>query len=292
MDKFDFAVTTTDTDMIKKDVLRKLIDVSAEMMMTGLNAVQQVNMDALDIRLDIPNAIYFETTKQAEGATGRKKALEFFKVREHMEKYDTGFTFPYEVRATQLGNAQIAMSINRSARGLAWTRDTEIFSTLNAAAGSSITATDEWDVQGSTADPAYDIAKAIGTILENEYINTSDMKNIAVFYPVGLFTHLVRPIEINNIIMSTRGWTEKEYNIKFHPTKQLTSEALVVLKSPETALHMNYNGSAIPRSFIEMTTEGEAYTFKDYFKTIIVPEEENGTTTNRILKINGVKTVA
>ena len=160
-----------------------------------------------------------------------------------------------------------------------------MFSSLSAAAGDSDAAINTWNDPDGAQDPATDIANAIGNILDAEYINTTDIANIGIFYPVKLFTHLVKPIEVNNIIMSLRQWTEREYNIKFYPTKQLTDDALVVLKSPETALHMKYTGSAIPRAFIEQTTEGEEYTFKDYFKTVIVPETDGGSTTNRIRKI-------
>lgn len=283
-----FGMTTSDEDILKKDLYRILIERQAEEMLTGKNAVEMMDIDSLDIQLDVPAVTYFAPNKSAEGATGRKKRLEFFKVQDSMDKYDTGFLVTHEVKARQQENNQVRMSIGRCSRGLAMERDEEIFTTLEAGAGQTQAAADTWD--GPNADPADDIANSIGKIMDNTYITDADVKQIGIYYPAVMWSQLAKPVDVNGIQKTLRNWAETEYMISFHPTRNLTTDALAVIKSEETAISMAYKGKDIPLAFEEQDKTGDDYTFVSYFKTFIIPETSAGTTTNRICSITDVAT--
>ena len=285
---YKYDVTSSDKDILKKDLYRMLIDTQAETMLTGKNAVEMQDINALDIQLDVPAVTYFSPNKSAEGATGPKKRLEFFKVQDTMDKYDTGFMVTHEVKARQQDGNQVRMSINRCSRGLAMERDSEIFTVLQAGAGQSQVCADTWD--GDNADPASDIASAIGKIMDNTYITDNDVKNIGIFYPAVMWSQLAKPVDVNGIQKTLRNWAETEYQISFHPTRNLGADALAVIKSDETAISMAYKGNDIPTAFQKETSDGDDYTFNSYFKTFIVPETDGGSTTNRICKLTGAAT--
>jgi|LGOV01.1.fsa_nt_gb hypothetical protein len=285
MDKY-FEATRSDLDINKQDILRMLIQTQAENMLVGKNACIMKPISSLDVQMDIPDAVYFDVEEVAEGATGGFKKLGFFNVQKSMKKYETGFTVTHEVKARQQATSQVDMSLDRSARGLAFRKDAEIFTTLAAGKGETAAAAALWDAE--EADPASDIASAIGRIMDGTYITDEDVKNIAVYYPAKMWTQLAKPIDVNGIIMTLRAWAESEYKISLLPTRQLLTNALVVVKSSETAIHFSYNGKDIPLAFRREDEEGEKYLFRDYFITAIIPETSGGTTTKRIQEITGV----
>ncbi len=281
-----FEVTTSDKAILKRDILRQLIYRQAETLFMGQHACVVQGIEALDIKFNIPKAVYFTANKIAQGAKGPKSILEFFDVSSSMDKYETGFVVTHEVKARQLEKNQINLSIDRCARGIAYSADVEIFDTLKTAKGDTTAAAQTWD--NTAADPAGDIATAIGKMLDSTTILDTDISKIGVYFPAKQWGHLVKPQEIDNIRTNIKSWAERELQIVFHPTRQLTTQALVVLKSEETAFHLYYDGPAIPLSFFETDSVGDQYTFHRYFKTVIIPDAENGTTTNRIQEITGV----
>lgn len=283
-----YEATTSDKDILKADVMRLLIERKAEDMLQGKNACVLTDVSVLDVQLDIPAATYFSPEKVAEGAKGGMRKLDFFKVRDTMDKYETGFYVTHETKARQQENTQVDFSIDRCARGLAIEKDTEMFTVLKAGSGQNNAAAATWDA--NDADPASDIAIAIGKIMDNTHITDEDVKNIAIYYPAIMWSQLAKPVDVNGIQKTLRNWAETEYQIKFFPTRLLNTDALAIIKSNETALHLAYTGVDIPRSFFDQDSAGDKYEYTEYFKTIIVPEVDGGTTTNKICKITDVAT--
>lgn len=283
---FSDGVTTSDGDSLKADIARKLIDKKSDMMLVGKNAVMMENTAQLDIKLDIPELAYFPEETVAEGASAGFQNLDFFKVNQSMVKKEVGFNITYETKARGMEAFQTRMSIDRCSKGLSIGKDTEIFGTLSTGAGGSTAAADTWD--GSSADPATDIANAIGKIMDNTEITDEEAKNIGVYYPANMWSQLAKPTEVNNIILSLRNWAEKEYHVSFYATRRLTTDALVTAASMDSAIHLNYVGTDIPLTIHKVDAEAERYLFKNYYKTFIIPEVEGGTTTSYIQKVTGV----
>lgn len=282
-----FEVTTTDKSILKADIIRQIVDRKAETMMTGKNAVMMEDMESLDIKFNVPTAIYFEPEEVAEGAGGPKSVLKWFDVAASLKKYENGFVITHEVKARQMQGKQVAMAVDRCARGQAFKMDKEIFTTLAAASADNTAATAVWN-HASSAKPADDIATTVGKILDTTTITDEDISNVNVFYPAKLWGHLAKPVEVNNIQKTIRSFVNDEFKVNLFPTRQLTTTALVVLKSMETAQTMTYTGSAVPRAFFKTDNVGDDYTFHRYFRTVVIPDVENGTTNARIQTITGV----
>lgn len=283
---FESGTTTSSDDILKSDIARKVIDRQADKMLNFSKAVKVESTSRLDIKLNIPEQAYIEAVEIAEGASGGFEQINWFDVNTSMVKYENGYAITYETLERELEGMQTRKSVNACSKGLALAKDTEIATVLSAGAGASTSAIATWD--SASADPATDIATAIGKIMDNTEITDDEMKNICVLYPAIMWSQLAKPIEVNNIILSLRNWAEKEYDISFLPTRRLSTTALVTVPSEDAAIHFQYNGTKIPRNFVRHDEAGSKYLFRDYFRTIIVPEEEGGTTTNYIQKITGV----
>jgi hypothetical protein len=71
----------------------------------------------------------------------------------------------------------------------------------------------------------------------------------------------------------------------------LTTGALCVVKSMETAIHMTYSGSAIPTAEEERYVGvGDMFLITQYFTDKVIPYASGQTTSKRICSITGVCT--
>ena len=282
------TATTSDKDMLKAEILRKLVYKKAESLMVAKAGVNLEGMDALELKLTLPSATRLDPEEIAEGAKSKYQTMEWFDVTEVMKKEQVRLLITDEAKARGLSDIQTRYSINAAARGLAYSKDTDIFTTLIGGSAGSDAAGTAWNA-ASSADPAKNIATTVGTILNNTVAMDTDVSSIVIFYPIRLYGFLKKPIEIGQMYQSISRFVETEYQINFIPTRQLTTQALVVLKSDETAMHVTYTGSAIPTAEQDRHAGvGDEYILTQYFKTFIVPEEEDGTTNNRIRVITGV----
>ena len=282
------TATTSDKDMLKAEILRRVVYKKAEALMVGKAGVQLEGMDALELKLTLPATTRLDPEQVAEGAKSKYQTMEWFDVTEVLEKEQVRILVTDEAKARMLSDIQTKYSINAAARGLAFSKDTDIFTTLLAGAAGSDGAGTAWNA-ASGADPAKNIATTIGTILNNTVAMDTDVASIVIFYPIRLYGFLKKPLEIGQMYQSISRFVKEEYQIDFVPTRQLTTQALVVMKTDETAMHVTYTGSKIPTA--EQTRHagvGDEYILTQYFKTFIVPEEEGGSTNNRIRIISGV----
>jgi hypothetical protein len=284
-----FEATTSDKNILKKEILRQLIEVRAEELMVGKELVPVETMDALELKMTLPKVTRFDPEEIAEGAAAGYQMFEWFDTTQVMKKEQTRIKVTDEAKARMQADIQTRKSIEAAARGLAWSRDTDIFSTLATGYVSSNAAEAYW-----TADDcniANDVAKGIDTILTGTYLTDIDLQNMKLAVPIGLWGYMNKPVTLGT--MDKVFWSDyiqQKYKINIVYTRQLTTSAFIVINSPETASHIVYGGSAVPTSETgRIIGVGDEYVFTHYFKTFIMPEAENGTTNHRIYRITGVK---
>jgi len=281
------VTTTSDTDMIKADILRKVVYKAADGMLMGKNALPLESISVLDIKYSLPEAVMLTPQQITEGELADIQNLEWFDVTGTLLKYQTVIRMTDEAKARQLQKNQIRASTNAAAKGMAYAKDAEIFTTLTAGAGNSVAATAAWG--GAGDDPIGDIVAGIGTILDSTYLTDTELQKINLFCPVEAWAQLTALVEVNNITQSYADYIKKSYKIGVFPTRQLDTNALLVVNDPETGYHLTYNGNDVPLSE-KRRVEGVADDFiiTQLFKTIIFPDSDGGTTSSRIYEITGV----
>lgn len=284
-----FEATTSDKNILKKEILRNLIEVRAEELMIGKELIPVETMDALELKMTLPKVTRFDPEDIAEGGAAGYQMLEWFDTTQVMKKQQTRIKITDEAKARMQADIQTRKSIEAAARGLAWARDTDIFTTLASGYAHTAAAANYWT--GADADIASDVSAALDTLLTGTYLTDADLQNMRMAVPMGLWGYLNKPVTLGT--MDKMFWSEyiqNKYNLKIVYTRQLSTDAYIVVNSPETASHIVYGGASIPTSESgRILGVGEEYVFTHYFKTFIMPEAENGTTNHRIYKISGIK---
>jgi hypothetical protein len=284
---YDRGVTSSDKDILKKEIMRRVVYKAANNIMTGRFACVLENFDSLDLKLSLPKVTMLTPERVKEGSRAGLQTIEWFDVNETMEKEQLKIQVTYEAKARQLSGMQSKYSLIAAARGLAWSKDTDIFTTLIAASAGTDPASGVWT--DPTTDIASDLGETVGNILLNADITEEDIPNIGIYYPVQLWPRFQTPIQIGTIQQTIKNWIQAEFKMSFYPTKQLTTTVMACLKSSMNATHMTYTGPDIP--LVEMENVmgvGDEYLVTQLFKTFIVPEAEGGTTNNMIRIISGV----
>jgi hypothetical protein len=281
------GVITSD-DEAKKELLREIIYLKAEELMVWKNAVVMQGMDGLELKLMLPKTKRIDPQKIAEGARARYRKVDWFNINEVMEKESVELMITDEANARGLDNVQMRYSMIAAARGLAWSKDTDIKNTIVNGKGGTDAASGLWT--DPTTDIASDVADCIGAIIDNSELNEYTLGQLQIFYPAGLFAHLNKLVQIGEIKDTIRDYLGRQYDMVFNPTKQLTQNAYVVVPGEETASHIFYTGQDI--KLVESEREmgvGERYLITQLFKTFVMPEEDGGTTNSRIREITNVK---
>lgn len=287
MESFNFGVTTSDSGINKAQIIQQIVWRMADGMLQGKYAVNMTAIPQLDYRFTIPTSMYFTPEQIAEGAKADYQNATWFNVSGSLEKYQTRVKLTDETKARQLMNSQMEISLAAAANGLAWKKDEDIFTALGAGAFNTLGANAHWNDDG--ADPADDIAEAIGKILDTTTITDTDIANINVFYPAKMFGQLAKPIQIGQIQQSLRNWAKMEYNIGLYPTRQLTNTTLAVVKSNQAAMHIMHDGSSVPGAEeVRDAGVGNEFLVTQYFKTLVMPYASGQTTSKYICKITGV----
>ncbi len=282
------GVTTSDKDIVKREIIKRVIYKKAERMLVGANAIPLENSDALDLKFSLPKQTEFKAEKVAEGSRGIRRQLKWYEVQKYLDKYQTEVLITDEAKARSLNKLQTRKSIDAASRGLALAKDEEIFLSLSAGAGHSEAAVGTWDTDPTNA--VTDISKAIAYIMDNTKVLETELKNMNVFYPAKLFGYLTQLTEIENIHRSVLDYMKAQWGIGFFPTRQLSDEALVVVKSEETGFHYTYTGKDVPTSEEERVPGvGDNYIVTQYFKTFVLPDTEGSTTNKLIYKITNVE---
>lgn len=279
--------TSSDKDILQPDELRDIVFGLAETMMVGSEIVNTKRIAGIDYGFTISEQTEFDAQEISEGARAEEATITWFDVTGKLKKFQVPLFFNDEVSARQTDNIQIDYSIQCAAEGLAIAKDTNIINTMTAGAGKHVAASAKWNA--AAADPATDIANAIGEILSNTRLPTSAIADIKLLYPMKLFGHMSKPIEIGEIQDSIDRWAKREYQLALFPTRSLTNKALAVVKSDRGAIHIEHDLSAIPgfEAYREPGV-GDGLLFTQYFDTRIMPTAKGYTTTNFISDITNV----
>jgi len=282
------GATASDREILKREILKRIIYTKADQLMTGAAMCVIQPMDSLDLKIKMPSTRRIDPVKVAEGAKGRTSLVEWFDVNQTMAKEQTRVMTTDESKVRQLSGMQTRYSINAAADGFAWARDTEIFSTLAAGAGGTDAASGLWS--DPTTDLATDISDTLEEIFDNTTIREQDLGMVRIAYPQGLYGHVSKPIQVGMIQDTVKSWMQKEFKIVFVPTRQLTTTAIVEVVGEETMVQIVYSGNEM--QMVEPYREpgvGDMYMITQMYKTFIVPESDGGTTNNKIRVISGVK---
>jgi len=281
------GITVTDDAMRKASIIQKAIFKKAEELLVGKNAVPIQRVNNIDIRLALPKATYLQAQEVAEGARADMQTVEWFNTNISMSKYQAHVLVTNEAIARGLIANQLKINIDAAAKGLQIAKDQEIFTSLLNGAGQTVAVTTKWNATGAT--PEDDIASAIQKIADNTVITDADLKNMALFVPAGLMGFMKKRVEVENIRVPLERAIADEFGIKIFYTRHLTTDALLIVKSNETAIHFEYNGSDVPTVEEERVAGvGTRYLITQYFKTVVIPDSDTVSTSSRICKLTNV----
>ena len=288
-----FGSGVSDLPMDKASLIRELVYRQADLLLPAKNTVVMKPVPVLEFKYDIPKITTIAPTKIEEGTRSERKHMEFWQMPVSLTKYQTTVTMTDEAKARSMGNLQLSMTMNAVATGMAQTINDEIFAAIYAATGVHVHAAQKWT--NESASPAYDVASICGEIFENTNIMETDLSNIQVYVPASMWSQLNMPKDTGLLYLTIKGWMEREQKVSIQPTRWLGGStgvktgALVVLPGEQTAHHLTYNGTDIPTAEHEREMGvGEEYLITRYFKTVVIPDSVNGTTTARIGWITGI----
>lgn len=282
-----FEATTSDKDILRQEVMRTLIYRKAETMIVGSNACMMMDVGSLDLKFDLPKTTMITPQQIEEMSEADLQRIGFYQINTSLDKYQTRILISDETKARQLGNEQTTMSLDQAAKGIAYQKDADIFSTLTAASGNSVACDTVWT--DPTADIMTDVADMIAKMLDSTTITEADINNLGIYYPAKLFGYMSRPIQIGEVQMTLKNWAQREFNIKFFATRQLVDRALAVIKGSDTAYHFTYNGKSVPLTeFKRLEGVGDTYIFTQYFKSKAIPHAQNETTCKKIGTFTGI----
>ena len=288
-----FGSGVSDLPMEKKDLIRELVYRQADLLLPAKNTVVMKPVPVLEFKYDIPKITTIAPTKIEEGTRSGREHMEFWQKPVSLDKYQTTVTMTDEAKARGMGNMQLSMTMNAVSTGMAQAINSEIFTAIFAATGQTVAAAAKWYLD--SASPAYDVASMCGKIFENTNIMETDLANIQVYVPASMWSQLNMPKDTGLLYMTIKGWMEREQRVSIQPTRWLggatgiKNGALVVLPGEQTAHHLTYNGTEIPTAEHQREIGvGEEYLITRFFKTVVIPDSVNGTTTSRLGWISGI----
>lgn len=289
---YKYGMLSSDKDAMKKEIIRQVLYTEAETMLEFGQAVITRTSDSLEFGLTLPKVERLDPEEIEEGALAQYQKLDWFNTAARMKKYQTRLMTTDEAKARNQIGIQMDYTMTAVARGLAWAKDENIKTALKSAAGETIEADAHWDDPAASNIPA-DCAEATKYILSHTYMNVAQLRGALLFYPAELWAFMnqpARPNEFTTLGMSPVEWVAQKYGVQFIPTRQLDGEAMLVYKGQETALHLVYNGNAIPT--IEQAREygvGDMWYVTQYYTTYTMPNSPTDLTkNNRIVMISGV----
>ena len=288
-EKHDFGVTSDSQSPTLAAIIKQIVYLQADRMLVFKNAIEMQGLQTLDYNVVLPYTWYLPAGEASEGSRVDMQNLQFFEVKGSMAKYQVPIFLTDEITVRQIENSQMQLSIDGAAQGLALKKDQEICNALLNGANQTVAATAQWNAAG--ADPATDIANAIGQILTNTTLSDDEINGINFFYPASRFGHTSKPLQIGDVQDSLKAWVKKEYNIGLFPTRQLTASGngIAVVKTPRMGIHFVHDGSKIPgaEQFRE-TGVGNGWLVTQYFKTVVFPYATGQTASNYICTVTGV----
>jgi len=285
--------TTTSPDVIRADLIRKLIYKRADYIAGGLNLVGVQTYPGLDVKYQFPSAITLDYPV-AEGARGDRKKIDWTTFYMTMDKGEGSFMITDEAQMRQLGNVQYQTGVRRLAEALAMKKDDNIIDALcTGAAGNSVAAAESWPTAVATSI-AGDVAGAIGAILAATGVQPAEIKQMGLVLPYRAWASLLKVVEIENIRHQMEKYIQSSWGISIHPTKNSTvvdgKYGLALIKGADTGIHgVAASHPKVPLVEIKRETGvGLEYTVRQFFNTRVIPDSSTVATSTRLCKITGV----
>jgi len=280
--------TTTESEVRRADLIREVIYKRVEEMLVWGKVIPTVNMPKPDLRFEFPSRIDVAGPIAPE-AEAPSEVITWSHVDVSLyDKYEGRFVITDMARAReQAANEQYRLGVRRLAESMAKKEDEEIQTAVLAAAGNTVAATATWD--SDTADPAGDMIKAIRAVLSADDVTLDDMKNIVFVLPVNAYTEIMKLQEIHNIRTSLAQWMQETYGVKFLPTKTLDTDAVCLIGGADTGRHYVFRPPDVP--LVEerrIPGVGQEYIVRRFFKTWIIPDSADVSTSSKICKITDV----
>jgi len=274
--------------VIKADILREVIWKRADILAVGVKVAGVREFDRLDIKFSFPSELPGEYPVPEHGSADLS-ALEWTDFGLSLRKCEIRFLITDEAVMRGLDQQQYQSCVRRASERLAILKDQNILDKIMAGAGKTVTAVAAWDT--ATAEPATDVVKAIGQILETRGVVEEDVRNMALMLPVRAYAQILKLQEINQIKQSIRDWLRETYGLQILPSKYLTKDGYLLIKGPETVTHgvLRPGVRGIPQTETKRHEGiGTEYCIRQFFDTVVVPDSKEVTTSGRICKITGV----
>lgn len=292
---------TTD-DVLKADIYKEVIWKRSSLISVGEKIVPVFNTAHFEQKLywtDI-EAIQgeFPVSEEATSAKAAPAPWAEFAVRMQMAEYR--WLISFWAKARQLENSQNEAMLRGGAEWFRRCLDSQILDALYAGAGATavtIGAGDEWDSGSASMDPEKNIIDAFNNIVSESNLDIeAEMATVCLVFPAKVDATLRSLKMIGNVQQSLMQYFKNTYGFQFFPTRyydetgttKLQDDALMVIKSPETARHYKYTGGAIPLAKTKEHDRGSEYITRAIFGTVVVPSASGVTTSKRICKIANV----
>ncbi|RLG74823.1 MAG: hypothetical protein DRO14_05275 [Thermoprotei archaeon] len=291
----------TSDDVIKADIAKELMWKRASLLSVGEKVVPVRNIDTLERKIYWPDLenVSGEFPVPETATAARSPPVQFIEFDITMQMAEYRWMITYWAKARQQANWQMEAQIRAGSQFFARCIDQQILDALYAGAGATpvtVAAGKEWDSGSADADPEGDIIKAWNNILDESNVGLDEIQNVCLIYPAKVDAVLRSLKMIGNIQQSLQDYLKGSYGFSFYPTRYydetgttgIQDDALLVVKSEETAVHYKYTGNDIPLSMTRELDRGIEYITRQIFGTKVVPSSSGVTTSTRICKIQNV----
>lgn len=283
------SATTSTGDIASAAILKEVIFGRANDLLEFGSAVNTRFTDKIDYRFTKQEETEIAPHTIKEYSRAGYDKINFFPISGELEKKQIALMFTDETKIRELDGVQVTTSIQAAAMGMAHDKDINIKNALVAAAGNNVDAQATWDDK-IASDASQDIAVAIGKIMETSNIPATMTNDIKLFYPAGLMGFLNKPVEVGDYKIPIGKWASDSFGIEFHPTRELTHNAIMSVKTDDSAFMLQHNGSGIKEYETErITGSGDVILFTQMYDTVVFPEVRGGSTNNYICTISDVK---
>jgi len=299
--RVELGEVTTD-DIIRADIAKELMWKRTSLISVGEKVIPVRNTTNLE------HKVYWTDIEKIEGefpvpenaAAARAQPATWNEIDVRLEMAEYRWLITYWARARQWQNSQVDAMIRGGSEFFRRCVDKQILDALYAGAGATpvtVPSGEEWDSGAAAADPEGDIIQAFNNIVAESNLDiATEMATVCLIYPAKVDATLRGLKMIGNIQQSLMQYFKTAYGFQFFPTRYysetgtegLQDDALMVVNSPETAIHFKYTGGAIPLSRQKEHDRGIEYVTRQIFGTVVIPSAAGVTTSKRICKIENV----
>lgn len=284
---------TVSEDVIKADIIRKMIYRRADFIAQGTKLVGLQAFNNLDVKYQFPSAMTV-AYPVAEGARGVHGKITWTDFTFSLGKAEGSFMITDEARVRGYDNLQYTTGVKRLSEALAKEKDDNIVESLLSGAGNSAAASQTWDGGSATAATiSADIQAGLKNIMGAEGVTEQDINNTALVVPLAAWSSLLKLTQIDTLLRTTmKDWIQSTFGMTIHPTKNaaFADTGMIIIKGEDTAVHGTLSAPAgVPLVETERHTGvGLEYVVRQFFATKVVPDSASTATSSRIYTITNI----